>query len=118
MILVQLVLVATVSLSVVAFLWAADRRRLSRVSSRESIEFSHWYNLFYGPKSGLSARKVKIIIEAISSSIGVQATQLRPTDRLDRELSIPEAGPLDDTIEVVQQYLCEHFSKEIIIQTH
>ena len=66
------------------------------------------------PKSGLSARKVKVIIEAISNSIGVQATQLRPTDRLDRELSIPEAGPLDDTIEVIQEYLCGNSLMKIL----
>jgi hypothetical protein len=116
MLLFQLVLVAMVSLSVGAFLWAADRRRLNRVSSRESIEFSCWYDLFYGSKSGLSAQKVQIVIQAIANAIGVQATQLRPTDRLDHELSIPEAGSLDDTIEVIQEYLCECFNEDIIIR--
>ncbi len=116
MLLFQLTLVAMVSLSVAAFLWAADRKRLNRFSDRESIEFPSWYSLFYGPESGLSARKVKTIVEAISNSIGVQATQLRPTDRLDGELSIPEAGQLDDTIEIIQQHLCEQLNQSIIIQ--
>ena len=105
-----------VASSVAAFLWAADRRRLNRFSRRESIEFPTWYNLYYGPESGLSARKVKTIVEAISSSIGVQAVHLRPTDRLEAELSIPEAGQLDDTIEIIQQHLCEQFNQSIIVQ--
>lgn len=117
MLLFQFILVTAASLSVAVFLMVAERRRLKRISTREPIEFANWYSLFYGPDSGLSAQEVKSIIEVISNSIGVQATQLRPTDRFDRELSIPEAVPLDDTIEVVQECLCEAFNKNITINT-
>jgi hypothetical protein len=111
----QLVLLTAVALSVVTFLMVAERRRLKRISTRETIEFSYWYDLFYGPESGLPAQKVRSVIEVISNSIGVQATQLRPTDRFDCELSIPEAIPFDYTIEVLQESLSEAFNTSITI---
>ena len=69
MLLFQLILVATVSLSVAIFLCGADRRRRDRLSTRKPVEFVDWYNQFYGPGTGLSEREVKSIIEAISNAI-------------------------------------------------
>ena len=75
-ILPQLVLLAAVAASVMAFWIVAEKKRRKRLSRRKTIDFSEWYDMFYGPQSRLSPQSVKFVIEAIAHSIGVQATQV------------------------------------------
>ncbi len=111
----QLVLIAVGAAFVAIFWMVAEAKRRKLFSGRMAVEFSDWYNRYYGPESGLAKEEVKLVIEVISRAIGVQATQLRPTDRLDRELSLPETTPLDETVYLLEQSLSEAFESSITI---
>jgi hypothetical protein len=112
-IIVSTVLLVAVAISVVIFSLNAERKRRLRLSGRPTLVFAEWYDLYYRGRDDLPACDVQRIIDVIGAVIGIQATQLRPTDRLDSELSIPEAYPLDDSTESFEESLSDAFGVNV-----
>jgi len=105
----QVTLLGTVATTIVFFWMVAERNRRSRFSSRSVPKFGDWYRQYYGKDGNLPAHAVEAVVVEIARSIGIQPTQLRPADRIDRELAIPEAKPLDDSIEIIESNICDKF---------
>ena len=112
----QILAAALAGGSVAIFWMFAEARRQRKLSMRTAPQFSEWYELYYGTESGLAPQMVKAVIEAVSCYIGVEATKLRPTDRLDCELAICEAGTLDDTIDGLEESLSAAFATGITVR--
>ncbi len=60
----------------------AYRRRRARFASRPNLSFDEWYAAFYG-KAGPSRALARRICEEIAREVGVEPTQIFPTDRFD-----------------------------------
>ena len=89
---VEIVLVAGAIGAVVVMgrFWSASlKRRRLRFARRPLRPFVEWYEEFYGGRN-LSREIVKEVHEWIAASIGVDISQIYPTDRFDRELKCPE----------------------------
>jgi hypothetical protein len=87
--------------SVAYYLWirARERERRRRVSSRPVVEIQEWYAAHFATK-GYERDKVITIVELLANEIGIAPTQLRPSDRLDKDfMTIPTWALADSPLE-------------------
>lgn len=86
---------------------SAERRRRRRFTQRPEVAFEEWYAKYYPASDDPSAASVKGVLEAIGRVIGVEPTQLHPSDQLEADLGLPDPYLLDDTGEWIEAELEE-----------
>lgn len=79
--------IATLALYVLPSI--SRRRRNRKLLERPVWPFDEWYDEFYG-SNGPDRELVRQVHQALAEEIKVNATQIYPTDRFDRELLRPE----------------------------
>jgi hypothetical protein len=99
--------------------WSYRKRRLS-FSNRRVIPHHEWHREFYAEADGAHIGLIQTILDAFAQEIGIDAGQLRPWDRLDKEFRLPHVL-LDDSCEIYLQSLqaiARQHSKTIYIESH
>jgi hypothetical protein len=76
---------------IVAAYFVAHSRLRRRINSREELSFDDWYARYYGLHAASHREQVMKILEHLGSALGVRPTCLRPSDRVDQELSLGQA---------------------------
>lgn len=105
-----------IGIIVVAVLpYIAKQRRKKCLSSRPINSVEKWHEEFFAGQ-GLDQELVRRVCEALGKEIGVDATQIYPSDRFDRELACPEwwgdrGHELEDFEAWVVEFLCAHNRK-------
>lgn len=105
-----LITICTV-LSVVAVVSSevAERRRRNALSLRERISLESWIDL-YSSNDRAYRHEIQQVLTILATEIGIEPTQLRPTDRFDRELCLRKVL-IDDGLDLSDQALDAYFKR-------
>lgn len=112
----QIAILLLATALVVLFWTLVERNRRQRLSSRRITSLDTWCEQYYGAETESTAEIAMTVISVVGEAIGIHPTQLRPTDRLDSELALPQAGALDDTAEVLEEMLSDALQRKITIE--
>jgi len=73
-------------------------QRRKRFSKRDVIADEQWFNRFY-PVPEIERNNVRLVLQAISKDIGIEWTQIRPTDHFEDMLKVHGRPFLVDDLE-------------------
>lgn len=103
------VVITAVAVSLTTAAWLhwhkqAESLRRGRLQTRTVVEFDEWFEKYYAT-SGIQVGLVHDIYLSIAHALGVELTQLAPSDRFAVELGLGSNWLLDDSFEQCERDL-------------
>jgi hypothetical protein len=83
-----------------------------RLEAREMLPFDVWLNKYYGEKK-VNVELIKDILAIIAKEIRIAPTQIKPSDRFSRELSLKPYFLkifLDEAIDTSLEIICKKYT--------
>ena len=113
--LVQLALVLAGALTGFLLYRRAQVTRRNRFVRRQECDYDEWFARHYGDNARLSKDRVRAVIEALGTVLGVAPTKLNPSDRLDKEFAFGGRYLGDDTFDAVVRLLRKGLGENLTI---